>query len=103
MAQISLKIPEDMHHQVLLKMEALGMDNVSDTIRYLLRLGLDNDKGNPDVLQKKALSYAIMSYCLIEESILSLTEEGSELSDRAHAKAEKLINSQLINSRVVFE
>lgn len=100
MQQISLKLSEQTHQQLLLKKEELALDNISDVIRLLLRFALENHnteiiKNHPNKLQKRALSYAIMSYCLLEESVLSLAEDGPILTEQAHSKAEKLINSLL--------
>lgn len=96
MPQLSLKLPEPLYQELLLKKEALGLDNMSDVIRFLLRQSLENPSPTlSDRYQKRALSYSIMSYCLIEEGFLNLAEEGSELCDQALKKAQKLINKEL--------
>ncbi len=92
-----------MYQQLLIKKEELSIDNISDVIRFLLRFALDNyakepTKKHQDKLQKQALSYAIMSYCLIEQSILTLVEDGPQLQEQANTKAEKLINTLLQKS-----
>ncbi len=103
MQPVSLKISEPMYQQLLIKKEELSIGNISDVIRFLLRFALENYAKEPtrkhqDKLQKQVLSYAIMSHCLIEQSVLTLAEDGPQLQERANTKAEKLINSLLQKS-----
>ncbi len=98
MPKISFKISESLHHQVLLTMQGMGFENVSDTVRFLLHSALENqalDTGNTpqNKLQKKARNYTIMAYCLIEKFLSTAVKNGQTLSNKAHDKAEKLINS----------
>ena len=79
-------------------MQEMGLDNVSDTVRLLLHSALENQALNcghttHNKLQKKAASYTIMAYCLIEKFLSTSVKNGQTLSEEAHDKAEKLINS----------
>jgi len=103
MPQISLKLSEQLYEELLLKKEELKRDDVSDVIRYLLRSALENHesenvKVSSQKMQRHALTYALMSYCLIEESLLNLAEDGSELCETAQKKAEKLFKSLMKKS-----
>ena len=57
MTKITVKLPEHLHQQVLLTMQDMGLDNVSDTIRALLHAALEtptfSSKSLTDKLQKK--------------------------------------------------
>ncbi len=95
--RISFKMPEPLHQQVLLTMQEMGLDNLSDTIRLLLQLALENQtetdsKFSNNKLQKKTASYTIMAYCLIEKFFSTSVKNGQTLADQAHDKAEKLIS-----------
>ncbi len=103
MQPVSLKVSAPMYQQLLIKKEELSIGNISDVIRFLLRFALENYAKEPirkhqDKLQKQALNYAIMSHCLIEQSVLTLVEDGPQLQEQANIKAEKLINSLLQKS-----
>jgi predicted transcriptional regulator len=98
MPKKTIKLSEPLYQQVLLTMQERGLDNVSDTIRLLLHLALENQtttasKSPSSRLQKKAASYTIMAYCLIEKFLITSVKNGQILTDEAHDKAEKLINS----------
>jgi hypothetical protein len=79
-------------------MQEMGLDNVSDTVRLLLQTALKSQaaitpKSTGNSLQKKAACYTIMAYCLIEKFLSTSVKNGQTLTDEAHDKAEKLINS----------
>jgi hypothetical protein len=97
MPQISLKLSERLYQEVLITMQDLELENVSDTIRALLQAALEtpafSSKKLTDKLQKKTANYAIMAYCLMEKFLSTSVKNGQILSDEAHHKAETLINS----------
>ena len=98
MPKITLKLSEHLHQQVLITMQEMDLDNVSDTVRHLLHSALENEatatpKSSANRLQKKAANYTIMAYCLIEKFLSTSVKNGQTLSNEAHDKAEKLINS----------
>src|SRR5947209_1689245 len=100
MRQISLKISDHLYQELELKTQSLEM-NFSDVLRDVLKIGLQHfgiknslestSKVLENSSQKQAIGYTIFSYCLLEEFIKSYAESGSELCDKAHAKAEKLL------------
>ena len=103
MEQISLKLPESLHQQLLLKKQELGKNELSDTIRFLLIEALKKPsiiptQSSTNKLERKAANYTIMAYCLIEKFLSASVKNGQILSDEAHQKAEKLINSLLQKS-----
>lgn len=100
MQKISLKVSEHLHQQLLITMQEMGLDNVSDTVRLLLHSALENQatvasESSTNRLQKKAAGYTIMAYCLIEKFLSTSVKNGQTLSNEAHDKAEKLINSMV--------
>jgi len=54
---------------------------------------LPTPKAIADKLQKKTAHYSIMAYCLMDKFLSTSVKNGQTLSDEAHDKAEKLINS----------
>jgi len=98
MPRISIKLSERLHQQVLLTMQELNLENISDTIRLLLNSAIEaqnspTTKQLTDQLQKKTAHYSIMAYCLIDKFLSTSVKNGQVLSDEAHDKAEKLMNS----------
>jgi len=98
MPRISVKLSERLHQQILLIMQELNLDNISDAVRVLLRAAIETQnspvtKQLTDKLQKKAANYSIMAYCLIDKFLSTSVKNGQLLSDEAHDKAEKLIDS----------
>ena len=104
MPQISLKLSEHLYQEVLLTMQDMGLENVSDTIRALLQAALEtptfSSKKLTDKLQKKSATYAIMAYCLMEKFLSTSAKNGQTLSEDAHDKAEKLINNLILKSSI---
>ena len=97
MAKVTVKLSESLHQQVLLTMQEMGLENISDTIRALLHAALEtptfSSKSLTDKLQKKSVHYAIMAYCLMDKFLSTSVKNGQALSEEAHDAAEKLIST----------
>ena len=83
-----------------LKAQELNTEK-SALVRDFIRMGLSNLQTNSalysDVteLLKQSINYIIMSHCLIDRAISNYVENGSELCEQTHSKAEKLLNNLL--------
>ena len=97
MPQICLKLSEQLHQKILLSMQEMDLENVSTTIRALLETALETQNSSHKnlnaKLQKKTTHYNILAYCLMDVFLSTSVKNGQILSDEAHDKAEKLINS----------
>jgi len=83
----SLRLPLDLHQQLLKKMEDLGETSLNKTIGMLLESALYNPRTD------KHFQYTVMLYALMQEAILSLVEEPQSLLDRAEQRAAKILQN----------
>ena len=81
---ISIRLSNHLNELLTAKAKELGVDNMSEAIRLLLASVLESPQ--PD----KSLQYTLMTYSLIQETLLSLVEDAEGIVDRASKKAENL-------------
>ena len=96
MPQISVKISEHLNQQLLQKAREMGGIKISDAVRILLQNALEGSTSKNDKnLIKKSLHYAVTSYYMLQEFILTESKEGTALNDAAHEKAEQIVGNLL--------
>ena len=100
MPHLSVKISEELLRQLIEKGKQMGVDNVSDSVRILLLWAIENREedsrgGKNKVLLHQATSHSVIVHCILEECLLALVEEGSDIRDKAYLKAEKLMSNLL--------
>jgi antitoxin component of RelBE/YafQ-DinJ toxin-antitoxin module len=92
MANISIKVPDDLYEQLKQKAHAMGELKLSDALRILLKAAVENPT---DLTNRKAkgkeLQYLVTTYYLVNEYITSLEGKGTKLNNAAHKKAEKAL------------
>jgi hypothetical protein len=93
---VSMRIPDVLYQKLEAKSIELEADNISETARFLLESVLEH----PPI--DRALQYSILSHFIIQESVLSLVDDGEKLLTRAEDQAKKIIE-QLKNREVVSE
>ena len=96
MSHLSVIIPDYLRQQLELKVEEMGVSNISEVIRILLSTAIENPpSGTNDKIQKKMLQHMVTTYYLLKEHIISLGENGSTLNNMAHEKADKAMKKIL--------
>ncbi len=84
---ISMRIPDALYQKLEAKLIELEADNISETARFLLASVLEH----PPI--DRSLQYSILSHFIIQESILSLVDDGEKLLARAEDQAKKVIEN----------
>jgi hypothetical protein len=93
MAHLSVRISDQLLERVIERGMQIGVDNVRDAVRILLLWALENQNLDPNnTLSHQMISYVIKVHCMVEEAYLALVEEGEKIKNKAHVKAEKLID-----------
>lgn len=81
----SIRLPNHLYEQLEQKSHEWGGIGISKTIQLLLQATMEN---SPDRDRSK---YAVMTYTLLREAILSLVEDGDGLIDRAYQQFEQIM------------
>ncbi len=84
---VSMRIPDVLYQKLEAKSIELETDNISETARFLLESVLEQ----PPI--DRALQYSILSHFIIQESVLSLVDDGEKLLNRAEVKTKKVIET----------
>jgi hypothetical protein len=88
----SLRLPHHLYEKLEQKAQALGGIGMSDTVRSLLQMALEQPDPKEDKkLLKQLLHYNIATYYMVQTHLLSEFEEGAALNDEAHEKTNKMM------------
>jgi Arc/MetJ-type ribon-helix-helix transcriptional regulator len=92
----SIRLPNHLYEKLEQKAQELGGIGMSDTVRSLLQMALEQPDPKEDKkLLKQLLHYNIATYYMVQTHLLSEFEEGEELNDEAHQKANKILERLL--------
>jgi len=97
MRHISLNITDELHQQIHAKAQEVVPEiekiKTSDAVRILLSYAIEQleTKSLKSNIQDKKFQYMITTYYLINEYVASLGEQGAQMNNKAHEKAEKII------------
>ncbi len=97
MPLLSVKISEALQKSLARKAKEMGAGfSVSDAVRVLLQNALEQPDAKEDwKLHKQLLHYMISTYYMVQTHLLSEFEDGQELNDEAHKKANEVLESLL--------
>ena len=99
MPLLSVQITPVLHKNLKQKAKEMGGLKISDTVRILLQnaLNVSEQPNNAQIqkLHQQLLHYNIATYYMVQTHLLSEFEEGEELNDEAHQKANKILERLL--------
>lgn len=84
---VSMRISDVFYQKLEAKSIELETVNISETARFLLESVLEH----PPI--DRTLQYSILSHFIIQESVLSLVDDGEKLLNRAEDQAKKVIEA----------
>ncbi len=92
MPQLSVQVSDGLYKNLERKAKDMGGFSISDAVRVLLQNALEQPDAKEDrKLHKQLLHYCISTYYMVQTHLLSEFEEGQELNDEAHGKANKVL------------
>lgn len=93
MRHLSVKIPDELYEQLKVKAHEMG-HKMSDALRLLLQDVLEAPQTKAhNKLYQKLLHYNVTTYYLLQSHLLnSFEQEGIELNEQAHQKAQEVLN-----------
>lgn len=94
MRQLSVMVSDHLHQQIVEEGRQIGVDNVSDAVRILLLLAIENkdliqNGREGKAIRNEVINHSFLDHYLLEECLLSFFEDGVAVKERAYEKAEK--------------